>query len=205
MVHLLVSAARALRCPFEFGVPSAFLGLWGGMEWPQAWVFGIREETLVCAVGCPELWRRRSPLSWTFRRRPGRGTATFSDVGQDSPLVEFTNGRRMLIDGGGWRPGEPDCTTRALFDRGERSKRLPLSWNPLLDAVVSLTLTTTTRRAVRCAGQLPRGRVVAGEESNDPGIPGALGNGTKLRGVPFAGCLRPTDRRGRLLRLRVGG
>lgn len=112
LVHALLATLRAaLELPFaSFRVPSVPLWLWTG--------YGFAATLTVAGIYKRHRWASAAGIATVFALQivmvtadfspspPDALTVTFLDVGQgDSALIEFTDGRRMLIDGGGVAAG----------------------------------------------------------------------------------------------------
>ena len=139
LTALLVVLRSALSIPFAaLRVPSVPTWLWCG--------YGLAASALIVSIHRKKPWLLGSGISAVvvlrfviafgdFAPRPPEATTvTFLDVGQgDSSLVEFPDGRRMLIDGGGVAAGRflelqdqstfsigEDVVSAYLFSRGIR-------------------------------------------------------------------------------------
>ncbi len=112
MVHGLLGVLRAsLALPFSsLRVPSAPAWVWYSYAAAAGLtVFGIRgRQRWACLAGMAGvLVAQIVVVTVDFSPAPPESvTVTFLDVGQgDSAVIEFTDGRRMLIDGGGVAAG----------------------------------------------------------------------------------------------------
>jgi len=104
----------------RFGLPVVsllgFYGLLLSAPWiRKRWEARVSVAFAALLVLVPLVWRAARPHSNTLR-------VTFLDVGQgDAALLEFPNGRAVLLDGGGayegWNAGEWDVAP-FLWDRG---------------------------------------------------------------------------------------
>ena len=111
LLALMSLVDLALRLPgATMRVPSAPLGIWmayGISVVCLVWAIHRRRRGIFIASGLAVLGFQGVIAVADFREAPPRDvTLTFIDVGQgDSTLVEFPDGRRMLIDGGGIAAG----------------------------------------------------------------------------------------------------
>lgn len=140
---ILASTSFFAHLPYaslRFGLPVVsllgFYGLLLSAPWiRKRWEARVSVALAALLVLVPLVWRAARPHSNTLM-------VTFLDVGQgDAALLEFPNGRAVLLDGGGayegWNAGEWDVAP-FLWDRGRTRLDAVIASHPHQDHVGGL-------------------------------------------------------------------